>query len=196
MGKGNGDKSGGSRRDDSYFAADRRKKKKYIMFIVPAIVAVVAIGIVGALLYQPPQVLAISGVECHPQEVTTYHVHAHLDVFVDGRPHEVPARIGILSSPSCLFWLHTHDVDGLIHIEAPRQQNFTLGQFLDIWSQTHSGSKQFFDSVSGKPVTVYVDGAKFDGNYRDVQLESRRQIVLAYGAPPAIVPAHDFGNSR
>lgn len=201
MGKGgaNNNSGGGgpARRDDSYFAADRRKKKKYMMFIIPAVVAVAAIGVVGALLYQPPEVLAISGVECNPREITTYHVHAHLDVFVDGRPREVPANVGILSSPSsCLFWLHTHDADGLIHVEAPQQRNFTLGQFIDIWSQTHGGSEGFFDSVSGKQATAYVNGEEFEGDYRDVPLESRQQIVLAYGGPPAIMPTYDFGSMR
>lgn len=185
----------GGKRDDSYFAADRRKKKKYMMIVVPAVAAVVVIGIVAALLYQPPEVLAISGVECHRNEATTYHIHSHLYVFVDGQEKEVPANIGILSS--CLFWLHTHSNDpGVIHIEAPSQQEFTLGQFMDIWGQTHSASKDFFSSVSGKPVTAYVNGTTFDGNYKDIKLESRTQIVLAYGNPPTKIPTYDFGSLR
>lgn len=184
----------GGKRDDSYFAADRRRKKKYMMIVIPAVVAVAAIGIVAALLYQPPEVLAISGVECHSREVTTYHVHSHIDVFVDGQKQNVPASIGILSS--CLFWLHTHSSDGVIHVEAPSQRNYSLGQFLDIWSQTHSDSEDFFTSVSAKPVTAYLNGTEFDGNYRDIPLESRTQIVLAYGSPPAEIPTYDFGGLR
>jgi hypothetical protein len=102
--------------------------------------------------------------------------------------------VGILSS--CLFWLHTHDGGGVIHVEAPSQKEFTLGQFLDIWSQTHSGSQEFFSTVADKPVTAYVNGTAFDGNYRDVKFESRAQIVLAYGSPPAEIPTYDFGNLR
>lgn len=186
--------SKGGKRDDSYFAADRRRKKKYIMIVIPAVIAVAVIGVVAALLYQPPEVLAVSGVECHSREFSNYHVHSHLDVFVDGQKQQVPAQVGILSSPSCLFWLHTHGADGTIHVEAPEQKSFTLGQFLDIWEQTHTGSAAFFNAVSDKTVTAYVNGTQFGGDYRDIPLESRKQIVLAYGAPPAEIPDHDFGN--
>jgi hypothetical protein len=184
------------KRDDSYFAADRRRRKKYMTIIIPVIVAVAAIGTAGAVLYQPAQVMAIDGVECHRVEQTNYHVHAHLDVFVDGQKQQIPSNIGILSSPSsCLFWLHTHSSDGVIHVEAPQTRQFTLGQFLDIWKQTRD-SNGLFNSVSGKNVTAYVNGEQFQGKYKDIPLESREQIVLAYGQPPAEIPTYDFGNLR
>lgn len=185
---------GGGKRDDSYFAADRRKRKKYTMIIIPIIAAVVAIGAVSALLYKPPEAQAIGGIECHSMEVTNYHVHAHLDVFVDGKAQEVPSQIGILQSPHCFYWLHTHDTTGTIHVEAPQQKNFTLGQFMDIWSKTHAGAKTFFDSVAGKPLKAYDNGTAFQGDYKNIQLESRKQIVLAYGTPPPVIPTHDFGS--
>lgn len=164
------------------------------MIIVPIIVAVAAAGAAGAVLYQPPQAAAISGVECNRTEQLNYHVHSHLDVFVDGQKEQVPSNVGILSSPSCLYWLHTHSGnDGIIHIEAPQTREFTLGQFLDIWEQTRD-SNGFFDSVSGMNVTAYVDGDQIEGNHRVVQLESLKEIVLAYGEPPEDVPDdYDFG---
>jgi hypothetical protein len=179
---------GGGKRDDSYFAADRRKKKKYMMIIIPVIIAVAAAGAAGALLYKPQPVLAINGIECHGAESTTYHVHSHLDVFVDGQRQEIPAQVGILSSPYCLFWLHTHSADGVIHVESPTKRQFTLGQFLDIWNQTHSGSQTLFGAVSGKPVTAYVNGTQFQGDYRSIPLESRQEITIAYGKPPSEIP--------
>jgi len=166
-----------------------------MMIIMPIVIAVVAAGTAGAVLYQPAQVMAISGVECHRAEQTNYHVHSHIDVFVDGQKKEVPTNIGILSSPSCFFWLHTHSSDGVIHVEAPQTMEFTLGQFLDIWNQTRDSSG-LFNSVSGKNVTAYVNGDQFQGNYRDIQLESRKQIVLAYGELPTKIPEYAFGNLR
>jgi hypothetical protein len=183
---------GGGKRDDSYFAADRRKRKKYMMIIIPVIIAVAAAGAAGAILYKPAPVLAVSGVECHSSEATSYHVHSHLDLFVDGQRQEVPAQIGILSSPYCLFWLHTHSADGVIHVESPTKKEFTLGQFLDIWSQTHAGSKVLFESVANKTVTAYVNGTQVQ-DYRGIPLESQKQIVLAYGNPPSEIPTYDFG---
>ncbi len=173
------------KRDDSYFAADRRKKNKSMRIIIPVIVGIAVAATAGALLYQPPQVMAISGVECNRTEQLNYHVHTHINVFVDGREQEVPDNVGRLTS--CLYWLHTHATNGVIHVEAPQTREFTLGQFLDIWQQTHD-STEFFDSVQGKNVTAYVDGEQFEGSYRDVPLESLIQIALVYGEPPANIP--------
>ncbi len=182
------------RRDDSYFAVDRRRKRKYMMIIIPVIVAVAAAGIAGAILYQSPTAMAISGIECNRSEQLNYHIHSGLDVFVNGVQQQVPSDIGILSSPSCLYWVHTHSEDGIIHVEAPATREFMLGQFIDIWEQTLTNSTEFFDSVSDMPVTAYVDGQRFEGDYRTIPLESLREIVLAYGTPPEDIPAdHDFG---
>ena len=182
------------RRDDSYFAVDRRRKRKYMKIIIPVIVAVVAAGIAGAILYQSPTAMAISGIECDRTEQLNYHIHSGLDVFVNGVQQQVPSNIGILSSPSCLYWVHTHGEDGIIHVEAPATREFMLGQFIDVWEQTLTNSTGFFDSVSNMPVTAYVDGQRFEGDYRTIPLESLREIVLAYGTPPEDIPAdHDFG---
>lgn len=182
------------RRDDSYFAVDRRRKRKYMMIIIPVIIAVAAASIAGAILYQPPTAMAISGIECNRSEQLNYHIHSGLDVFVNGVQQQVPSNIGILSSPSCLYWLHTHSANGIIHIEAPETREFMLGQFIDIWEQTLTNSTAFFDSVSDMPVTAYVDGQRFEGDYRTIPLESLREIVLTYGTPPEDIPAdHDFG---
>jgi hypothetical protein len=179
------------KRDDSYFAADRRRKKKSMMIIIPVIVAVAAASVAGAILYQPVQAAAISGVECHRTEQLNYHVHTHLDVFVDGREQQVPDNVGRLDS--CLYWLHTHTGDGIIHIEAPQTREFTLGQVIDVWKQT-SDSAGFFESVTGKNVTVYVDGEQVEGSYTVVPLESLGEIVIVYGEPPVDIPAEfDFG---
>jgi hypothetical protein len=183
------------RRDDSYFAVDRRRKRKYMMIIIPVIIAVAAASIAGAILYQPPPTaMAISGIECNRSEQLNYHIHSGLDIFIDGVQQQIPSNIGILPSPSCLYWLHTHSADGIIHVEAPEAREFTVGQFLDIWEQTLTNSTAFFDSVSDMPVTAYVDGQRFEGDYRTIPLESLREIVLAYGTPPEDIPAeHDFG---
>lgn len=156
-----------------------------MMIIIPIIVAVAAVGAAGAVFYQPSQAMAINGVECNRAEQLNYHVHAHLDVFVEGNERQVPDNVGRLNS--CLYWLHTHTTDGLIHIEAPQTRQFTLGQFLDIWQQT-SDSSGFFNSVTGKNVTAYVEGDQVEGSYEDVPLESLEQIALVYGAPPANIP--------
>ena len=184
------------KRDDSYFAAGRRRNRKYMMIIAPIVVAVAAAGAAGAVLYQPPEAAAISGVECNRNEFDNYHLHSHLDVFVNGEERQVPNSVGILNSPSCIYWLHTHTSDGVIHVEAPQTREFTLGQFLDIWNQTRD-SAGFFDSVAGMNATAYVAGDDFEGNYRDVKLDSLKQIALVYGEDPEDIPEEfDFAGEN
>jgi len=162
------------------------------MIIIPVIIVAAVAIIAGAILYQPPTAAAISGVECHTAEQLNYHVHSHLDIFVNGVQEQIPSNIGILSSPSCLYWLHTHTNDGIIHVEAPEARQFTLGQFLDIWKQT-SNSTALFNSVSNMSVTAYANGEKFEGDYRTIPIESLKEIVLVYGTPPENIPSgYDF----
>ena len=184
------------KRDDSYFAAGRRRNRKYLMVILPIILVVAVAGAAGALLYQPVEAATINGVECNKSEQLNYHVHAHLDVFVDGQKQQVPDRVGILPTPSCLYWLHTHDSSGLIHIESPQTREFTLGQFLDVWNKTRDSSG-LLNSVLTMNATAFVNGDPTPGNYRDIQLKSLEQIALVYGRAPAVIPAeYDFDVQR
>src|SRR3954451_23322185 len=78
----------------------------------------------------------IDGIPC-VQEMLNYHVHSPLSINAAGKPVTVPANVGIKigNSFSCLYWLHTHDSSGLIHVEAPHVIHPTLGQFFDVWGQ-------------------------------------------------------------
>ena len=71
----------------------------------------------------------VDGIRCGATEQLAYHVHAHLAVFVNGRIYSLPAGIGIPGSTAqqtsqgpvaaggqCIYWLHTHTSDGIIHI--------------------------------------------------------------------------------
>lgn len=180
------DKDKREKRDGSYFAPGRRRQRKMLMIIVPAVAAVIALAVVGSIVYKPIPVEAIDGIECNTVETLNYHVHAHLDVFVNGNNVTVPAGIGIPGN-KCFFWLHTHTTDGVIHMESPRQMNFTLGQFMDIWSQTKPDTS-FFGALSNGPVNVYVGGAKHEGDYKSIQLNSKEEIAIVIGQSPKTIP--------
>src|SRR6266566_3801987 len=74
----------------------------------------------------------VDGVYCDQLEQTAYHIHAHLTIYINGQPVSIPQGVGISSDQSCLYWLHTHTSDGVIHIEAPKKVSPTLDDFLDI----------------------------------------------------------------
>jgi hypothetical protein len=122
----------------------------------------------------------VDAIRCQGNEQLLFHIHAHLTVFVNGLPRQIPAGIGIPSGRNCLYWLHTHYPDGIVHIEAPVQRVFTLGDFFDEWGQP-LGPNQL-GPYTGHVTAIY-NGKAYIGNPRDIPLNSRAQIQLELGSP-------------
>ncbi|MGY5080911.1 hypothetical protein ACWIGX_28100 [Streptomyces nigrescens] len=110
------------------------------------------------------------------------HIHAHLDVLVDGNPVSVPADIGIDQQAQKISPLHTHDARGVIHIESPVKATFSLGQFMTEWdvalTQNSIGGLK---AGSGKEFHAYVNGKEVSGNPAAVEFRAHDEIALVYG---------------
>ncbi len=146
----------------------------------------------------PPRLLAngqqIDGVTCQAGEQVLFHIHAHLTIFVDGAPRQVPAGIGIaptyeveqtasgpfIAGGTCFMWLHTHSADGIIHTESPITRTYTLGDFFDIWGQPLGRGRV---GPAHGPVTALFDGHVFTGNPRQIPLLAHAEIQLEVGTP-------------
>ncbi|MGI0088332.1 MAG: hypothetical protein ACREBI_10325 [Nitrosotalea sp.] len=132
---------------------------------------------------------AIDSIPCETQEYTTFHIHAHLDVFVNGQHVTVPQYIGIMAGgPNntqfvCLYWLHTHDNTGVMHIESPQQTDFSLAQFLDIWKKTRAGAPP-----DGEPI-IFVNGQEVSTNLANTKLHAHDEIAIVYGTTPPNMPS-------
>lgn len=124
----------------------------------------------------------IDGIGCDSMEYSVFHIHTHLDVFVNSQPLMVPASIGIHDN-TCLYWLHTHKTDGIIHIEAPKSRDFSLKEFFDIWKSTSTGSPP----TNVNPI-IYVNGQVVSTSLKDTMLNAHDEIVLVYGNPPSNIP--------
>ena len=119
-----------------------------------------------------------------PNGDESYHIHAHLAVFVDGTPVPVPANVGISAAAQIESPMHTHDTSGVIHIEASAPSSaFTLGAFFDIWGVTFDAQQlgSYRDS-GGRSVQVYVNGRQIADPTRYV-LQPHDEIVVGYGTP-------------
>jgi len=123
-----------------------------------------------------------AAVPCSGTEMTRYHVHAHLEVDVRGTRRTLPANIGVRSS--CLFWLHTHDDTGLVHVEADVADSYTLGQFFNVWGEPLSSDDVLGErAAAGEEVRVLVNGERYSGDPRTVPLVAHEQIVVQLGPP-------------
>ena len=120
------------------------------------------------------------------QEGTSIHIHAHLDVWVDGKKVTVPAGVGIAADNSFLTELHTHDTRGVLHVESPSHTTFTLGQFFGEWDVKLT--PKCISTFCGK-LTYYVDGQKAVGNPAQLTLKAHQEIALVFGPKPAKIPS-------
>ena len=171
--------------DKKHDTEKRPKKAKNKIIAIAIIAAIVATLIVVSNRLDNTKASnfpLVDGIECDTTEYTVFHVHAHLDIFVNGHPLIIPAFIGIQSN-TCLYWLHTHTPDGVIHIESPQERGFTLGQFFDIWQSTSTGLPP-----NEEPI-IYVNGQAITTSLKDTQLHAHDEIALVYGNPPTNIPA-------
>ena len=135
----------------------------------------------------------VDGIGCNTTEQTVFHIHAHLTIFVNGSPRQVAAGIGIpgarsqsgpggtfITGGTCLYWLHTHAADGIIHIESPVHRTYTLGQVFDEWGQP-LGPGQV--GPARGHVTALYNGQVYQGNPRDIPLTAHAQVQLEVGTP-------------
>jgi hypothetical protein len=167
----------------------------------------------GVLIYDVPNLAPattrggqiVDGISCRTQskETVKYHVHIHVAVFVKGKMERLPAGIGITQPRllekysnghfydvglyDCLYWLHTHVADGIVHVESPGPRDFTLGEFFDIWNQPLGPGE--VGPAKGK-VVVFENGKRFDGNPRLTPLIAHADIQIDIGSP--VTPFQKF----
>jgi hypothetical protein len=155
-----------------------------------AVVSAAAVLLAASLLHAPARAqsllsgLPIDGIRCESMEGAAQHVHSHLQIFNRGHKVEVPAQIGIMQIAGCLYWLHTHSSDGIIHIEAPTTRTFTLGQFFDIWGQDLSRTTAAsVHAPRGRTLRFSVNGRAWTRDPRAIPLRDREEIVIQNGPP-------------
>ena len=165
---------------------------------------------------RPDEARGPRGADPETHEFVFLHVHAHLDVFVNGAPVTVPAGIGIeINDPAvkrfkandgsigygginppcaapCISPLHTHFVDGVLHTEAKENQFNTLGEFFTEWDVRLNRRCVGGYCKPAAAITIYVDGAPYSGDPRAIELEDRKEIAVVIGSPPQTIPS-SFG---
>jgi hypothetical protein len=152
-----------------------------------------------------------AGLAPERKETLTHHVHAHLDVFVNGRRVVVPAGIGInikdpgvkvfrdtpdgskaygrieLCAKPCISPLHTHDNTGVLHTESASPVPNRLGQFFTEWG-VRLGRACVGGYCRPSNIEFYVNGNRYGGDPRAILLTDRKEIAIIIGTPPKKIP--------
>ncbi len=88
----------------------------------------------------------------------------------------------------CISPLHTHAGTGIIHTEADTAEPNTLGQFFTEWGVDLSESC-VGEYCSPQPIAIYLNGRRYTGDPRAIELNDQRQIAIVIGTPPAQIPS-------
>jgi hypothetical protein len=124
------------------------------------------------------------------QEQLAFHIHQHLDLYVNGKKAALPAGVGFTADYKSLTELHTHDATGLIHVESPVNRPYSLGQLFGEWGVWLSANR--IGDYRGK-VQWWVNGVKQTGNPALLVLKPHQEIVVVLGTPPLVIPKrYDF----
>ncbi|MEY9877001.1 hypothetical protein ABH931_006523 [Streptacidiphilus sp. MAP12-33] len=140
-------------------------------------------------------------VKSNSMEQTVYHIHTHLQVYVDGKQMTIPYGLGIVppyqltqaqdgtpfvGGGSKFYFLHTHDESGIIHVESPTEQQYNLGNLFDLWGQPLTSN-----DVAGHKgtLTIFVDGKPYTGDPRAITFKNLEKVQIDVGTA---VPFKDF----
>jgi hypothetical protein len=149
----------------------------------------------------------LAGLAPEKHEFLQYHVHALLEIFLNGKPVRIPAGIGInIHDPGvqsgkledgttgyggireckqpCISPLHTHDGSGVLHTESKHNRPNRLGQFFTEWAVALSDRCVGGYCSPKAPLAFYVDGRPYHGDPRAITLTDRKVIAIVIGTPP------------
>ena len=162
---------------------------------------------------------ASAGLQLERKEALVNHVHAHLDIFINGEHRTVPAGIGIVTTdpavhvgnvdgqPSyggiagcndpCISPLHTHDITGILHTESATPEANTLGQFFKEWNVRLDDACVGEFCTPATAIAIYVDGKSIPlSGATALPLNDHLEIAIVIGRPPAQVPSSaDFSSA-
>ncbi len=128
-----------------------------------------------------------------PAEGNVLHIHQHLDIYVNGKHVTVPGLIGVKAKKGgtldFITELHTHATDGVIHLESPEAQAYSLGQFFGVWGPNLSRNCIGNLCSPPDPIRFYVNGSEIKGDPVRLVLQQHDEIAIVYGTAPSKIPS-------
>lgn len=139
-----------------------RVPKKLVVIVLAVAVIVAAVVYLAPFLPSPP---------------TFQHIHPRLTITINGDPVTIPAGIGI--GGQTVGSIHTHDTDGVIHVESRDPK--TVGDFFRAWGQPFDSSRILTYEVDAThTLTMTVDGQP-NSEFDRLVFEDGQVIAIFYG---------------
>jgi hypothetical protein len=110
------------------------------------------------------------------------HRHTHLDLFVDGKRRTVPAGVGLDQTDTPVSPVHTHNPDGIVHVESPVDRAYSLAEFFAVWGlRTTGGCLGGYCPTGDRALHVFVNGSEVAPDLAAVKIVDKREITVSYG---------------
>jgi len=151
---------------------------KAVIGMVVGTLAIISIGV--WLMGNPKEVVVEEGDTVLSTE--GIHYHPELEIYIHGEKQDIPADIGLLAGGHNP--VHTHDPDGIIHLEfgggTVRGSDTRLGKFFKVWNKEFN-SNQIMDYVSGSDgvVSMTVNGEP-NTEFENYEMKDGDKIVIRY----------------
>lgn len=125
----------------------------------------------------------IEATKIPPPGRETYHVHARLHVYVDGKQTPVPMNIGLNPQARLTSALHTHDAEGIVHIEADAPRDVKLSEFFTIWGVKFTKDQLgAYKNQADKTLQVFVNEKPVE-DFENYLIKPKDEVIVGYGSP-------------
>ena len=154
----------------------QRKRRQRTLATAIIVAILVAVIVVAVFLIPRPGPNQVPLPPCLDHCVTgsqTYHSHPNLVVTINGQGVVIPVTI----DPACPQPIHTHDSNGVLHIETDQNQNYTVGDWFLLWghfandkTQAIFNSTQIFNNRvdATHHITMTVNGVGDTVDYQNL----------------------------
>lgn len=124
---------------------------------------------------------------------TVFHIHAQLSIYTNGKKQTIPQNIGVEQESQFLTSLHTHDAEGLVHMEAVQPYPFKLGQFFTVWNVPFSATQLgAYRPGKGLELQTWVNGKRLRTDPTQYVMKAHDKIVIGFGKPGSFPTKSNF----
>ncbi|MBI2139944.1 hypothetical protein HYU14_03400 [Candidatus Woesearchaeota archaeon] len=150
--------------------------KKNFYLAMPAALFLIVILVAGC---SEPDILDMN---LNNYRSLAMHIHPNISIEILGEKITIPQNIG--ASREFMSVIHTHEANGVLHVESPKPHQFMLGDFFTIWGKPFNESCILDHCIdSNHTLKVLVNG-KEAKTFRDTPLLENQHITILYSRMP------------
>lgn len=165
-----------SKREEQVHRKDFKKKMRV------ATLSIAALVILGGIVWVYAQSSTASSTP-GSRIISRYgiHWHPHLSILIKGKEVAIPAGIGLTGARESS--IHTHDPDGIIHLEfngRVTEKNTELKNFFEVWGKDFSKDSLLGNKSGAKGKVIMLVNGKENLEFENYHMKDGDKIELKF----------------